>query len=209
MRVGVFGGTFDPVHTGHLAAAEEARWRVGLDHILFMPAPRPPHKPDSVVATAFQRLTMVRRAIASNPFFSVSTLEIERPGPSYTVDTLRALMTERPDDAFFYLMGSDSLREIPGWREPEVLCGLVTFVVMVRPGWPREAMAQWLAGQPPACRPRVRFVEMPGLAIASADIRRRLGAGQPCRYLLPEGVRAYVQGRGLYTARRTGEQGEG
>ena len=198
MRVGVFGGTFDPVHTGHLAAAEEARLAEGLDRVLFVPAARPPHKPGLVSAPAWARLEMVRLAVVGNPCFQVSAMELEREGPSYTVDTLRALRGERPGDELFYLLGADSLPEIGTWREPEALCELVTFIVMSRPGWPRAALEDWLGRQPPALRPRTALVETRGMDISSRDLRRRLQAGQPGRYLLPEAVRAYIHAEGLY-----------
>lgn len=198
MRVGVFGGTFDPIHVGHLAAAEEARLTLGLETVLFVPAARPPHKPDGPQASAADRLAMVRLAVADNPGFACSDIEFLRAGPSYTVDTLRALAAELPGRELFYLLGSDSLPEIPTWHEPEALCRLATFAVLLRPGWPRAQLEAWLSLQPDPLRPRAVIVEVPGLDVASRDIRRRLRAGQPARYLLPESVRRFVQERGLY-----------
>jgi nicotinate-nucleotide adenylyltransferase len=198
MRIGVFGGTFDPIHIGHLAAAEEARLAAGLDLVLFVPAARPPHKPHSVSAPAAARLEMVRLAIAGNPCFTASALELERPGPSYTVDTLRALAHARPGDDLFYVLGADSLPELGTWREPEALCRLAEFLVVARPGWPEGALQAWLQRQPVTLRPRVRLIAAPGMDVSSREIRRRLANGEPGRYLLPEPVRRYIQARGLY-----------
>jgi nicotinate-nucleotide adenylyltransferase len=197
VRTGIFGGTFDPIHVGHLAAAEVARAELGLARVVFVPAARPPHK-DAVVAPAEDRLAMVRLAVADNPAFEVSDAEVRRPGPSFTVDTLRTLAGEQPSQELFYLLGSDSLLDLPTWHDPEGLCRLATFAVLLRPGWPRARLEAWHAAQPPGRRPRMVVVEVPALDVASRDLRRRLALGRTVRYLLPEAVRTYALERGLY-----------
>jgi nicotinate (nicotinamide) nucleotide adenylyltransferase len=202
-RVGVFGGTFDPVHVGHLAAAEAAREAASLDEVWFVPAGVPPHKPEGPVASAGDRLTMVRLAVSDHPAFRACAVEVERPGPSYTVDTLRALAAAHPDHRWHCILGSDSLLDLDGWKEPEALVRLAAFVALVRPGWGRQAVEAWLAARPPERRPEVLVVEMPGLDVSSRDLRRRFSEGASCRYLVPEAVRRYVLERGLYGTPRT------
>jgi nicotinate (nicotinamide) nucleotide adenylyltransferase len=198
VRLGVFGGSFDPIHIGHLAVAEEARARLGLDRVLFVPARLPPHKPDAVLAPAEDRLAMVRAAIGDHPGFAVSDLELRRAGPSYTVDTLQALRAAEPAAELFCLVGSDSAVELHTWRDPPRLYALATFVVLLRPGWPAERLQAWLEAQPPQARPRLLPLEVPQFGVASREVRRRVRAGETIRYLVPEPVRLLIERRGLY-----------
>ncbi len=200
MRVGLLGGTFDPIHLGHLVIAEEARLRLGLDLVLFIPAGQPPHKREEGVSPAADRLEMVRAAIGDHPGFSCSEVELLRPGASYTVDTLAALQAQYPQASLFWLLGTDSVTELHTWHDPERLYRLATFVGLLRPGWPRQAVERWLAERPVQARPQLELLEVPLLDISSRDLRRRAQAGEPLRYLVPETVRAYIRRRGLYVA---------
>ncbi len=191
MRVGIFGGSFNPPHTAHLIVAELVREAGGLDRVLWIPAARPPHKPEADLADADHRLAMTRLAVAGNPAFDVSDLELRRTGPSYTVDTLRALQTAHPDVAFTLILGGDSFRDFATWRDPDEIARRVTLLVYDRPGSTYEAV-------PERFRARARFVETPLLAISGTDIRRRVREGRTIRYLVPEPVRQYITAHGLY-----------
>ena len=187
MRLGLFGGTFDPVHLGHLRAAEAAREALELDRVLLMPAGAPPHKP-SPRASRFDRFAMVALAGAGYPAFVASSLELEREGPSYTVDTVRTL--RGPDTRVFLIVGSDTWPEMAAWREAEALLEEVGLAVVSRPGEP--------AGAGPGCALGVRVVEEPGLPISASDLRRRAAQGRSLRGLVPHAVADYIQKRGLY-----------
>ena len=198
MRLGVFGGTFDPIHLGHLAVAEEARRRLGLEQVLFLPAGAPPHKGGVAVAPAADRLEMVRLAVAGNPAFVADDREIRRPGPSFTVDTLEELGREHPGAELYYLLGSDSVVELDSWHEPSRLFGLAIFAVLLRPGWSERRVRAWWRAHPAEDRPRLQILGVPGMEVASRDLRRLLAAGEVPRYLLPEEVRGWITTRGLY-----------
>lgn len=197
-RLGIFGGTFDPIHLGHLAIAEEARVRLGLRRVLFVPAASPPHKGGEAVAGAADRLAMVREAVAGNPAFAADDLELRRPGPSYTVDTVEQLAALHPGAELFYLLGSDSVVQLHTWHCPRRLYALTTLVALLRPGWPARDIQTWLADQPADARPRLITLEVPGLDIASRELRRRVASGLSIRYLVAEGVRGWIERRGLY-----------
>lgn len=198
VRLGVFGGTFDPPHIGHLVIAEQAMGQLGLDRVLFVPVGVPPHKLAEAVTPAEVRLEMVRAAVAGNPGFAISDMEVRRAGPSFTVDTLCTLRTCRPDDEVFCLIGSDSAVQLHTWHDPGRLYRMATFAVVMRPGWPSAQLDTWLATQPPAMRPRFRIVEVPLLAVASRDLREAAAAGRSIRYLVPEAVRLVIARHGLY-----------
>lgn len=204
MRLGIFGGTFDPIHVGHLAIAEEARVRLGLERVVFVPAAVPPHKAGWEVAPVADRLEMVRRATAGNPGFEVDDLETRRSGPSFTADTLEAFARREPGAELLYLLGSDSVLDLDGWHDPPRLFRLATFVALVRPGWPAERIEAWRARHPADGRPRLLTLQVPGLEIASRDLRRRVAAGEPIRYLVPDAVRDWIAHRGLYVRAETG-----
>jgi nicotinate-nucleotide adenylyltransferase len=190
MRIGVFGGTFDPPHLGHLIVASAAFDALRLDRILFVPAAVPPHKLGMVIATAEQRLQMVRASVQGDERFQVDELELHRPGSSFTVDTLRALRETQPDSELFFLLGVDQLRELHTWREPEEISSLATLAVLSR------------GGDQPAQAGRYRFqpVAVPRIDIAATEIRRRVKAGESIRYLVTEPVRKLIEDWGLYGA---------
>lgn len=188
MRVGLLGGTFDPIHLGHLRAAENAREALALDCVAFMPARTPPHG-KGPQATPLDRYTMVAVATAGHPAFGASDAEILREGPSYTVDTVADWLREHSGDTVVLIVGSDTYSEMATWKEPERLFSLCSVAVAARPG---ETVAG-VGGAPPA-----EIVLGPGLPISSTEIRRRVGSGHSVRYLVPDGVADYIAKRGLY-----------
>lgn len=199
MNVGVFGGTFDPIHLGHLRAAEEVGCAMGLEQILLIPSATPPHK-DAGAAPAEQRLAMARLAAASNPRFEVCGLELERPGPSYTVDTLRRLAGDRPTARLWFILGSDAFSEIDTWREPATLFELASFCVMRRPGHEGRSLQSLMPRSlvPMLETHEVRDVAVTQLEISATDIRRRVARGASIRYLVPDPVLDYICKYELY-----------
>ena len=196
MRLGIFGGTFDPVHYGHLRTAEVCRETLELDRVLFVPNRVSPYKTEGKTVTPGElRAEMLRLAVYDNPHFAVSTIEINRPGPSYTVDTLRELRQTNPHDELFFLTGSDAIRGLPGWHEPEALLDLAHFVALTRPG---VLQADVLAALPDAWERRILFIAAPGLDISATDLRQRANRKQSLRYLTPPAVAAFIEARGLY-----------
>ena len=196
MRIGVLGGTFDPIHLGHLIIAEETRDRLDLEEVCFVPARDPWMKAGQPLTSGHDRLSMARLAVEDNPFFRVSTLELERSGPSYTVDTLRELQKEYgPEAQLFFILGSDAFARFDEWKDPEGILGLATLVVVDRPGATasEEAIAQQVGNA--GSVERVRGVH---LEISAQDIRRRVAEGASIRYLVPEPVERYIYARGLY-----------
>lgn len=191
MRLGIFGGTFDPIHWGHLVLAEEARVAASLDAILLLPAGRPPHKSGRMLTPFEHRLAMAREAVRDIPGFEVSALEGETPGPHYTFETLERLRSERPGDDLAFVLGSDSLRDLPEWRRPERILELARLVVLPRPGFPAEAVE-------PRWRDGAVLVDGVQVAVSSTLIRARLAAGDPVRFLIPHSVRAYIERHTLY-----------
>ncbi len=197
-RIGVFGGTFDPIHFGHLAVAEAARHAFDLRTVLFVPAARQPFKAGRQVASAGQRLAMVFLATPDNPAFIPCDLEVRRSGPSYTVDTLRILHDAWAGSELLFLIGADAIRDFPRWRNAAEILHLARPGILARPGSSVDLAA--LDQQLPGIRARSRLVGGPQLAISSSDIRERIAAGLPVRYLLPEAVRRYILRQGLYLA---------
>ena len=198
LRLGIMGGTFDPVHYGHLVAAEEAVVQFNLDRVVFMPTGRPVRKTHRSVSSAEDRYLMTVIATASNPDFEVSRLEIDRPGDTYTVETLRLLRDSYgPGAELFFITGADAVREILTWKGAEELAGLTTFIAATRPGYEADSLADAMPPGVPA--PRVEPMAVPALAISSSDIRERVARRQPVRYLLPEAVAAYAVKNGLYS----------
>lgn len=197
MRLGVFGGTFDPVHYGHLVAAEEVRYRLRLDKVLFVPAGMPPHKLDHDITPTRHRVAMLELAIASNPGFALSRVDIDRHGPCYTVDTLALLHEEYgPGTELFFLMGMDSLADLLTWKEPERLIRLAWLVVVGRPGF--QADVNELNRVLPGAAERICIVDTPLMEVSSSDIRQRVQQGAPIRYQVPEAVEAYIRAHRLY-----------
>ncbi|GIU96967.1 MAG: putative nicotinate-nucleotide adenylyltransferase [Actinomycetota bacterium] len=194
-RIGVMGGTFDPIHYGHLVTAEEALHQFSLDEVLFVPTGRPWMKEHDVVSPAEDRYLMTVIATASNPRFAVSRMEVDRDGPTYTVETLRSLKAELgPDTQLFFITGADAVLEIVQWKEPEELFDLAHFIAATRPGYDLASFE----AHAPLAHPGITVMHIPALAISSTDIRGRVRQGRPIRYLVPEGVNSYVQKAGLY-----------
>ena len=184
------GGTFDPIHNGHLVAASEVAHRFGLDEVIFVPTGRPWQKTDRAVSRSEDRYLMTVVATASNPMFSVSRVDIERPGPTYTADTLTDLHTEYPDAELYFITGADALAQILTWQRLDELFQLAHFVGVTRPGY--------TLGDDHLPAGAVSLVEVPAMAISSTDCRRRVEAGRPVWYLVPDGVVQYISKRRLY-----------
>lgn len=198
-RIGILGGTFDPVHVGHLIVAEAVRDHLALDRIILIPARQSPLKAHHPGAGSADRMAMLERAIAGNQHYSISTREIERTGQSYTVDTLRALQSETRADLYF-LMGFDQLRDLPAWREPEAILRLAQIVGMSRPDYPEPDLSA-LAERYPAARERVTIVAVPLVALSSTEIRRRRAEGRSITFRVPRAVEEYIEERGLYAGK--------
>lgn len=211
-RVGILGGTFDPIHFGHLRAAESLRELMGLNRIRFVPARVPPHKQSGGVATAEDRYEMVRCAVRNEPHFEVSRVEIERSGPSYTVETLAEIRRRHPDEALFFLTGSDAFRDIRTWKQWEELLDNYSFIVHARPGWGlvaamdavpermRSRIVTVGAEEPPPKRvgPTLYFAEPLTLNISATEIRRLARCGRSIHYLVPLEVEDYIRENRLY-----------
>lgn len=197
MRVGVYGGTFDPIHLGHLAVAEAVRDAGGLSHVLFVPNSRQPLKADGPYATGAQRLRMVEAAVAGNAGFAVSTLEIGQAGPSYTIESLDALRAGQPEIEWRFILGTDAANGLGSWRQPERIIAEYRPLVLVRAGWER---LDWPALERvrPDARALIEIVDVPHLAIASRDLRERIREGRTVRYLVPEAALAIIEAEGIY-----------
>ncbi len=190
-RIGVMGGTFDPVHNGHLSAAQEVAAGYALDEVVFVPTGQPWQKSDRAVSLAEDRYLMTVIATASNPRFTVSRTDVDRPGPTYTIDTLRALRRTYEDAELFFITGADALAQILGWHAAEELFALAHFVGVSRPGYEPVDLAAFPDGA-------VTLLEVPALAISSSAVRERVAQGVPVWYLVPDGVVQYIDKRGLY-----------
>ena len=196
-RVGVFGGTFDPPHLGHLILASEARAQLALARLLWVLTSVPPHKLGQPITPVEERLEMLERALADEPAFVVSRVDITRPGPHYTADTLSLLHKENPEATLVFLLGEDSLRDLVTWHEPvRVVAACDEIGVMRRPEVSIDLSS--LERQIPGLSAKVRFVDSPLLEIASHEIRSRVAEGRPFRYYVPEGVHQYIVEKGLY-----------
>ncbi len=194
-RLGVMGGTFDPIHHGHLLTAEEALWQFELDEVVFVPTGQPWMKEDREVSPAEHRYLMTVIATASNPRFSVSRIEVDREGPTYTVETLRALKERQPNDVdLYFVTGADAILEIFHWKDTEEILSLAHFIAATRPGYDLAHFEE----EAPSAHPNVSVMNIPALAISSTDIRVRVKEGRPIRYLVPEGVKNYIEKAGLY-----------
>jgi nicotinate-nucleotide adenylyltransferase len=198
MRVGVFGGTFDPPHIGHLILAAETRSQLNLDRLLWVLTPDPPHKQRQYITPSEQRLEMVQAAILDDPGFELSRVEIDRPGPHYAVDTLHLLAKDFPGADLAYLVGGDSLRDLPTWYHPQELVDACAIIgVMRRPGdaVDLEALETLL----PGIKTKLAVVTAPLLEVSASEIRSRIAGGRPYRYYLPEAVYKIIQEQGLYS----------
>jgi nicotinate-nucleotide adenylyltransferase len=200
MRLGIFGGTFDPVHYGHLLLAEQCREPCRLDRVWFVPASVPPHKAERTLTPAVKRVEMLKLAIAGHEAFEVSTLEIERGGLSYTLDTLLAVRGQQPEAELFFLMGADSLRDLPTWWEPARICQLATPVVVRRRGAPEPDLGVLtpLVSAERLQEIRGCQVQMPVVEFSSTAIRQAVAAGRSVRYQTPRAVEKYMETQGLY-----------
>ena len=204
-RIGLFGGTFDPPHVGHLVLAECARDRLGLDEVHFIPAGQPPHKPGRRITRAAQRVAMARLAVRGNRAFAVSTLETRRRGPSFTIETLREVAADSPRARLYLLMGADSLDEFATWREPEAILRLATLAVAERPGIARRALRRRSAvsarGASSARGARIEWLDNAEIAVSSSIVRTRVREGRSIRYMVPDTVAAYIARHRLYRGR--------
>jgi nicotinate-nucleotide adenylyltransferase len=218
MRIGLLGGSFNPVHNGHLAIARQARAVLGLDRVLFIPTSHPPHKPNGSLAPAEDRYEMIRLAIASDPSLAISDVEIRRPGKSYSIDTIRVLQQEYgPQTQLFFLIGLDAFLDFPSWREPQTLLDLCPFVVISRPGLsfqslstvallppiPQSTLADLDAGRisrldVPLGTQCLTCLRLPPCAISASDMRLRIRGGLPVANLLPPSVESYILQHHLY-----------
>lgn len=198
MRLGIFGGTFDPVHWGHLVMAEQCREQCGLDQVWFLPAGLPPHKTGSAISSGKQRAEMLEFAIAGQAEFLVNRMELSRDGKTYTVDTLRQLHEERADDELFFLIGGDSLNDLPSWREPGRIVELATVVAVNRGDRPLPEEQELFKHLGPEVASRVKLVTMPGMDLSSTDIRQRVREGKSIRFMVPRAVEAYIAEHNLY-----------
>jgi nicotinate-nucleotide adenylyltransferase len=204
-RIGILGGTFDPPHVGHLWLATLAADAMALDRVLFMPAAQPPHKRDRTISPIVDRLLMTRLAIGGNDLFELSTLEVGRAGPSYTVDSVGELLRTYDDAALFLVMAGDSLAQIDTWHEPDRLLSLVEWVVGPRPGAPPPDVGQ-LRERFGAAADRIHLLDGPSLDVSATEIRERVAGGLSIRYLVPEAVEELIVERGLY--RRAGRRND-
>ena len=202
MRIGIYGGTFDPVHLGHLLLAEQCREACQLDQVWFMPAARSPHKQKAEPVAGKQRAEMLHFALAGMPEFVVCEQELKREGVSYTVDTLKRLHEDQPGDELFFLMGGDSLADLPRWREPERIAELAMIVAVNRgrTPLPQGDELRQLVGE--SIAERIQTVEMPACDVSATDIRNRIAAGRSIRFMTPRSVEVYLREHGLYGAPR-------
>lgn len=209
-KLGLMGGTFDPVHNGHLLIANEAGWRLELDKVVFIPTGDPPHKQDHYITPARCRLEMVRLATQDNPLFEVSAIEIERPGLSYTAQTLRALQEDYGEDTdFFFIIGVDAAADLLSWNEPDQVVTLAKLVVVNRPGFDLP-MAKLQAGLPEIdLNERLILLDVPLVEISSTEIRSRVAQGISIRYLLPEEVIGYIEREKIYLPEEEAVQAAG
>lgn len=198
-RIGIMGGTFDPIHYGHLVTAEAARGEYDLDQVLFLPSGNPPHKDPTNVTDAKHRHTMAVLATLTNPHFEVSRVDIDRTGTTYTIDTLRILRDQYgPTTQLFFITGADAILEIMGWKDSEELLVMADFIAATRPGFHLEdqdgLIHNWFSSQ----QKRLHVLQVPAMAISSTDIRRRVRKGESIRYLVPETVDFYIRKNRLY-----------
>jgi nicotinate-nucleotide adenylyltransferase len=196
-RVGIFGGTFDPIHHGHLLIAAELRHRLRLGRLLFLPAGQPPHKTDRAISSDAHRMRMLELAIDGDPNFEISRIDIERGGYSYTADSLALLQQSFPDASLYFLMGQDSLRDLPHWHEPGRIAEQAMLGVALRPGV--HVDVDHILTVVPEANDRIEFVQVPLIQIASSDIRRRVRTGEPIRYHVPLLVEDYIHTHRLYS----------
>jgi nicotinate-nucleotide adenylyltransferase len=198
-RLGILGGAFNPPHIGHLVCAQEALLQLELDKVVFVPVGQAPHRAIDDDPGAEARLELVELAIADDERFTSSRVEVDRDGPSYTSDTLREMRSAAPEDERFLILGGDQAASLPTWHEPEEVLSLATVAVVERVSWTRNAIGIKIGRLKGS--DRVRYLDMPLIQVSSSAIRRRIGAGRPIRYLVPDAVASYIEANGLYRAR--------
>lgn len=197
--IGIFGGTFDPPHLGHLVAAETVREKHGLDEVIFIPSGVPPHKEAAGVTPSRHRFVMTALATLGHPHFITSRIEMERPPPSFTVDTLKQLAAEHDDDTdFYFIIGADALLQLPTWKQPDEVLRRCRMVAVTRPGFSYTHLGDSLGELYVEHADRILITEIPSMAIAASDIRERVESGQSIRYLVPDMVREYIATNNLY-----------
>jgi nicotinate-nucleotide adenylyltransferase len=201
LRVGILGGVFNPPHLGHLVCAQEALVQLELKKVVFMPVGQAPHRQLDDDPGAEARLEMVELAAGDDARFAISRAELDRPGPSYTADTLRELHEKATDDELFLILGGDQAAALPTWHEPETVLSLATVAVVERSNWSRNAIGIKIGRLRGA--ERIRYLDMPIMQISSSAIRRRVAEGRPIRYLVPDKVASYIGANGLYGAGKT------
>jgi nicotinate-nucleotide adenylyltransferase len=198
-RYAIMGGTFDPIHFGHLAAAEEVRQKLSCDKIIFIPSGNPPHKKERALTDATHRYAMTEMAVASNPNFEISSIEIKRNGYTYTLDTVKQLLDHYKNNVeLFFITGADAMLEIETWYKVDELLSLCGFVAVTRPGYDKLRLEQKLEYLRSKYNSRLYIVDVPGLNISSTDIRKRAKEGSSIKYLVPEVVEEYIYANGLY-----------
>jgi len=203
-KLGIFGGSFDPIHYGHLLLAETCREQCRLDRVLFVPAAVPPHKRSQAMTAGRDRIEMIRLAIGGHEQLAVSTIEIDRDGVSYSVDTLSALAEQQPGSSLFFLMGADSLKDLPTWREPQKLCELAVPLVVRRAGSPEPDFSSISHLVTTARLEKIREyqVEMPIIELSSTEIRQRVASGRSIRYRTTRAVEKFIEANGLYRSQQ-------
>lgn len=198
LNIGLMGGTFDPIHIGHLVTAEEARQQFSLDYVIFIPAGVPPHKEKKEVTPAEHRCLMTTLAVMSNPSFIVSRIEVDKREPSYSIDTIRYFSTcGAPGANLFFITGADAILEILTWKDYPELLRLCTFIAVTRPEYPLEKLDE-ATDLPPELISKIHLLEIPALAISSTFIRKRVALGKTIKYLTPEPVEQYIKKHSLY-----------
>ncbi|NMB45233.1 MAG: nicotinate-nucleotide adenylyltransferase [Firmicutes bacterium] len=198
-RIGIMGGTFDPIHYGHLVVAEAAREAFSLEKIIFVPAGIPPHKAKEEVTPARHRYLMTLLAIMSNPYFEISRVDLDRGGVTYTVDTLADLKSQLPPAVqMYFITGADAILEILSWKSPDQVLSMAEFIAVTRPGYGLDQLSQAIGPLYAEFRDRIHILEVPPVGLSSTGLRRRLVEGRSIRYLVPETVVAYINNEGLY-----------
>ena len=198
-RIAVMGGTFDPIHYGHLVAAETVRQELNIDKVIFIPTGRPPHKVNSKLASDEHRYLMTVLAVVTNPHFDVSRIEIDRPGTTYTIDTIKELRGKCSDDTeLFFITGADAINQILTWKDPEMLLKICHFVAVTRPDSSKEKFKENIRYYKEKFGADITMLEIPALAISSTDIRNRVSVKKTIKYLLPESVEQYIINNSLY-----------
>lgn len=198
-KIGIMGGTFNPIHIGHLLLSERAYEQFDLEKVYVMPTNNPPHKMDTKIESDLHRCAMVQLAIESNPHFELSLLEVNRKGLTFTVDTLRELQSQYPDKEWYFIVGGDSLEYMDKWRSPEIIFSMATIVVAIRDEYDEEALQEKIKHLQELYHAKIELISMPNIEISSTDIRQRLSHGLSCKYLVPERVEAYISRHQLYS----------